>query len=256
MTSRDGWDMDLKVEDLMFLLTRLGEDDGKAPDGASIFVALRSGDVLAVDGKDESGGGGDVELGILSPWGTDRLPLNEIESLRYTSGSVPKYRLHRQDGSWMSVFLNDEDLHLKLGSEEGVMVQAGKIAGIWRTGKQSLEGRSEMDEWLDFEDIGERSSLPTPCCLLVGSNLMHGEILMDALHLVSGGAVTKINPREIVAMERLDDLEAVPVFNLELSGGNRLKGKLRERSLIVKTPSRSWDIPVQHFIAYLNKEVK
>lgn len=253
MASRDGWDMDLKVDDLMFLLTQLGVEDGRAPEGCSIFVALRSGDVLAVDGK---AGGDEVNLALLSPWGTDRLPLSEIESLRYTSGAVPKYRLHRRDGSWMSVFLSDESLDLRIDSDEAVQVQPSEIAGIWRSDKSFFEEKAEGDEWLDFEDIGERVGLPTPCCLLAGSNLLHGEISMEVLHLVSGGVVTKINPREIVSMERLGDQQAMPFFNLELSAGNRLKGRLRERSLIIKTSSRSWDIPVQHFIAYLNKEVK
>lgn len=252
MTSRDGWDMELKVEDLMFLLTRLREVDGKAPEGAEIFVALRGGDVLAI------GGDSDVQVEVLSPWGADRVPLAQIVSLRYTNGSVPKYRLHRQDGSWMSVFLSGPDLELKPLPDELVKVRPGEISGIWRSGKPSLEGdeKADGDDWLDFEDVGERESLPTPCCLLVGSNLLHGEISMDVLHLVSGGAVTKINPREIVSMERLDQSEAAPVFNVELSGGNRLKGRLRERSLIVKTSARTWDIPVQHFIGYLSKEAE
>ena len=104
--------------------------------------------------------------------------------------------------------------------------------------------------------MGERASLPVPSCLLAGSNLLQGEISMPVLHLVSGGAVTKINPAEIVSMERLQDQGVMPVFALELSGGNHLKGRLRERTLSIKTPSRTWDIPVQHFVAYLNKEVK
>ncbi len=252
MTSRDGWDMELKVEDLMFLLTQLREIDGKAPEGTSKFVALRSGDVLAVDEATASR----VELDVLSPWGADRLSLTQIESLRYTNGAVPKYRLHRNDGSWMSVFLSGEDLGLKIPAADPVQVSPSEIAGIWSIGKPDLQNKADDDEWLDFEDIGERASLPTPCCLLVGSNLLHGEISMDVLHLVSGAAVTKINPGEIVSMERVDDQSVLPVFNLELSGGNRLKGKLRERSLTVKTSARTWEIPVQHFISYLNKEVK
>lgn len=252
MTSRDGWDMELKVEDLMFLLTRLREVDGKAPDGAETFVALRSGDVLAIDGNSEE------EVELLSPWGADRVPLAEIVSLRYTNGSVPKYRLHRKDGSWLSVFLNGPELNLKPVMDEEVKVRPGEISGVWRSGRQTLTSEEKVDSegWLDFEDVGERKLLPVPCCLLVGSNLLHGEISTNVLHLVSGGAVTKINPREIVSMERLDESDVVPVFNVELSGGNYLKGRLRERSLTVKTPARNWDIPVQHFLGYLSKEAE
>ena len=79
---------------------------------------------------------------------------------------------------------------------------------------------------------------------------------MDGFHLVSGGVVTKINPREIVSIERLDESGVAPVFDVELSGGNRLRGRLRERALVVKTPARSWDIPVQHFLGYLSKEAE
>ena len=158
----------------------------------------------------------------------------------------------------MSVFLNGPELNLKPVSDEAVKVRPGDISGIWRSGKQSLasEERADSEGWLDFEDVGERKILPVPCCLLVGSNLLHGEISMEALHLVSGGAVTKINPREIVSMERLDESDVMPIFNVELSGGNRLKGRLRERSLTVNTPARDWDIPVQHFLGYLSKEAE
>ncbi|MCF6314102.1 MAG: hypothetical protein L3J39_16765 [Verrucomicrobiales bacterium] len=253
MVSGDGWDMQLKVPDLTLLLLQLREVDGKAPAGTDAFVALRSGDVMAVktDGVE-----GDDALEILTAWGRDRLSLGEVQLMRYTTGSVPKYRLHRKDGSWLSVFLTDADLQLTLAGGREIQVNPRELIGIWREGDLSLEDKADGDEWLDFEDIGERSALPIPSCLLAGSNLLQGEISMQVLHLVSGGAVTKINPAEIVSMQRLQDQGLMPLFALELSGGNHLKGSLRERSLSIKTPSRTWDIPVQHLVAYLNKEVK
>lgn len=254
MTSRDGWDMDLKIADLMFLLTRLGELDGKAPDGTGVFVALRSGDVLAL------GGGDDTAVEVLTPWGADRVPISEVASLSYTSGTVPKYRLHRKDGSWMSVFLSGGDLNLAPVHGQAVKIRPGEVAAIWmpEEGGEMLAAKNDSDDWLDFQDIGDRESLPVPCCLLEGSNLMHGGISMGVMHLVSGGTVTKIDPGEIVKIERLDQsgADVMPEFDVELSGGNRLRGRLRERSLSLKTSSRSWDIPVQHFIGYLGKEEK
>lgn len=254
MTSRDGWDMDLKIADLMFLLTHLGELDGKAPDGTGVFVALRSGDVLAL------GSGDDTALEVLTPWGADDVPISEVASLSYTSGTVPKYRLHRKDGSWMSVFLSGGDLDLALVHGQAVKVRPGEVAAIWRPeeGGEMVPGKNDSDDWLDFEDIGARESLPVPCCLLEGSNLLHGGISMAVMHLVSGGTVTKIDPGEIVKIERLDEsgADVMPVFDVELRGGNRLRGRLRERSISLKTMSRSWDIPVQHFIGYLGEEEK
>ncbi len=254
MTSRDGWDMDLKIADLMFLLTRLGEGDGKAPEGSEVFVALRSGDVLAL------ADGGGTALEVLTPWGADRVPVSAVASLRYTSGTVPKYRLQRKDGSWMSVFLSGGDLDLKPVRGQAVKVAPGEVSAIWRPeqGAGIIAGRNGNDDWLDFEDLGDSEALPVPCCLLEGSNLLHGSISMEAMHLVSEGTVTPVDPGEVVRIERLDGSEAegVPVFDVELSGGNRLRGRLRERSLTLKTSSRNWDIPVQHFIGYLSGEGK
>lgn len=254
MTSRDGWDMDLKIDDLTFLLSHLGELDGKAPEGSGAFVALRSGDVLAL------GSGDDTSVEVLTPWGADRVPISEIESLNYTSGTVPKYRLLLKDGSWMSVFLGGGDLNLALVHGKAVKVRPGDVAAVWRSGKGEgvIVGKNDSDDWLDFEDIGERKILPVPCFLLEGSNLMHGGISMEVLHLVSAGTVTKIDPGEIVRIERMDETgsDVTPEFDVELSGGNRLRGRLRERSLTLKTLSRSWEVPVQHFIGYLGEEAK
>jgi len=47
--------------------------------------------------------------------------------------------LHRQDGSWISVFLNGPELSLESVSDGTIKVRPGEIAGIWRSGKQSLE---------------------------------------------------------------------------------------------------------------------
>lgn len=245
----EGWDVEeLTPEKLPLLLMRVDEADGRPPEHTGMFVAARSGDVLAVRSDGAAAG-----FEVLSPWGGDTVPLSELESLRYTRGAAPKFRLRRGDGSRLTVFLGG-GIKLERAAGESVTLGPEQIVGAWKADASGLPLGDEVeDEWFDFEDIGgDRASLPPFAVLLKGNNLLNGKLAMESLHLVSGSAVTALNPAEFQAVRRSFDsgADAAPSFEIELRGGEVLSGRLRERVVLIESNGRVWQVPMQHFVAY------
>lgn len=262
LASRDGVKMNaLKVADIEFLLLRQGVADGLPPDAAAananaalMFVELRSGDVFVVPATPEH------RLEVLSPWGADSVGFDEIVAFTHANEGAPKYRLRRSDGSRLTVFVSavaGGRMGLPENAELPVPV-AADVVGLWRSGSESLADAATdgLDEyWVEVEDVADVDDLNLPMCLLQGNNLLHAELQTEALHLIAETSVTRLVPEEIVAIRRseISDSDSDPLFEIEMRGGDRLTGQLRERMIALKTPSQIWQVPVQHFHAYLGE---
>ena len=254
LVSPDGVTMDeLNIADIELLLLRQGRDDGVPPlvegsGGAEVsFVALRSGDVLAAAAKAAT------RVEMLSPWGADSVGLDEIVALNYVNANAPKFRLRRGDGSQLTVFVSAVSGPLLEG--DSAVAGAADIVGLWRSGSEALlaavaEGLEEL--WLEVEDVGDIERMNLPMALLQGNNLLHADLESKELHLVSGNSVTRLVPAEIESMRRSEETvnAADPHFEIELRGGDRLTGHLRERVILLRSASRVWRVPVQHLNAY------
>jgi len=272
LQSPDGVAMNnLNVAELELLLLHLGVDDGLPPvtvdggDKPPVFVALRSGDVMAVAVDQQN------RIEMLSPWGTDSASFGDIESLSYANFNAPRYRLHNRDGSRLTVFLaggKGPFFEAKPGDPATAEPSDGAatttpvpavadIVGLWHYG--SATGGSGLEEfWLEVEDVAPVDDLNLPMCLLQGNNLLHADLETEALHLVSGTSVTRLVPAEIIAVRRSDetDNEADPIFEVELRGGDRLVGRLREKAIALRSSTRLWNVPVQHFNSYLGERAE
>jgi len=283
LKSPDGVAMNnLNVAEFELLLLHLGVDDGVAPempagdDAPPVFVALRSGDVMAVTADANN------RIDLLSPWGTDSASFADIESLDYANFNAPRYRLRNRDGSRLTVFLAAgkgsffEQRPAGADPAKSEVAEAdvdaagltdivatppvptvADIVGLWHGGGEV--GGSGLDEfWLEVEDVAPVDDLNLPMCLLQGNNLLHADIETEALHLVSGTSVTRLVPAEIVAVRRSDetDDETDPIFEVELRGGDRLVGRLREKAIALRSSTRLWTVPVQHFNSYLGERAE
>ena len=258
LVSPDGVTMsELKVADIELLLLRQGGDDGLPPllDGEGgdevSFVALRSGDVLSLATSEGT------QLEVLSPWGSDSVAVDEIVALNYVNANAPKFRLRRSDGSQLTVFVSGGSGALFDNGSAG----AADIIGLWRAGSEPMlaavaEGLEEL--WLEVEDVGDVEGMNLPVALLQGNNLLRADLESKELHLVSGNSVTRLVPAEIESLRRSEDTvnEADPHFEIELRGGDRLTGRLRERIVALRSASRVWQVPVQHFNAYQGERVE
>jgi hypothetical protein len=179
--------------------------------------------------------------------------LDEIVVLSYVNANAPKFRLRRGDGSRLTVFVSAVSGPLVEGAS--AEVGAADIVGMWRSGSEAMlaaaaEGLEEL--WLEVEDVGQVERMNVPMALLQGNNLLHAELESSELHLISGNSVTRLVPAEIESLRRSEETEneADPLFEVELRGGDRLTGRLRERVIALRSASRVWQVPVQHLNAY------
>lgn len=261
MKIAEGWEVEeLRPEELNLLLLRVAAEDGRPLDGTGLFLALRSGDVVAASGD------GEKTLRVLTPWGEDQVGFDAVRELHYATGSVaPRFRLLRDDGSLMTVFLGGDDIEVTeagagLGdSSASMVISPVAISGVWKPGQTVGAAESDpAEEWFDIEDAlaAAGASFPSQAILLSGNNLLAGTLAMESLNLVAGAAVTPIDPAEIVFLRRsLDsDSDATPVFEIELSGGETLTGRLRERLIEVESGEKRWRVPAAHFLAYRKME--
>lgn len=265
MKTAEGWEVEeLNPAELSLLLLRVGEGDGRPPEGTEFFLELRGGEVLAVAGDDSR------TLQVLTPWGEDDVAFSRIRELVYASGAAaPRYRLSRDDGSVLTVFLGGKDLEIaEAGARDGestasLVISPVTVAGVRKPGTQSDLPTGEEDdfgEWFDLEEaetlLGD--AVPASVVLLSGNNLLAGGLAMESLNLVSGTAVTAIDPGELARVRRSLDHDSAesPVFEMELTGGEVLTGRLRERMIRVESGGKQWRVPTTHFLGYRQQEEK
>lgn len=259
MKTAGGWEVsEMRPEDLTLLLLRIGKTDGKAPEGTSLFVEVRTGDVLALSEQSAAG----AALKCLTPWGEMGTTLGEVGELSYSSGpTAPRFRLLRRDGSVLTAFLSGADLALAEAVKDAAPLglPPSAIVGAWRPG--TVPGRAVgdlADEWFDLDDARTAlgGKLPDPAVLLAGNNLLHAALAMDSISVVAGATVTPIDPSEVIAIRQSIDSDpaVAPLFEVELAGGQTLTGQLRETSLVFREGERNWTVPVAHFVAFARKE--
>ncbi len=248
----DEWTVDsLRPEELNILLCSLSQEDGIPPAGTGCFVKLRSGEVLAVSGKNTSA------VSMVTPWGPLQIPVTAIDELGYVTRPGPRFRLVMPDGSRLSIFIPTETIPLTLASGEIQDVPSSMIARIWKEGRTSATIVSEEDYWLDFGEMPE-DLRPDGGFLLSGNNILIGDFEGGEVFMIDGAVAVKVATAEIVSIRRLfeEGTASRPGFEIELKNGDTLSGDLRTPTINVRSGKRIWEIPVAHLIAYRSKESK
>ncbi len=239
MQGSEGWKIDLDVTQLEYIVFKLGENDGRFGENVDTFIELHSGEVLGIPA-------GEIEMGFISPWGALDAKLKDITSMQAIKVPSPRYRVSMADGSEFTVFLVNRPVEVKTLRFGTLSIPANEIVSVWKAGGDIV--------WTDGSELEEREDLEgidITACLLKGSNLIAGEIANEKLHLISGATVTALTPAEIISIRRSEDdlSELIPIFAVELAGGNELTGRFQERTVLVKGKTRQWSVPVQHFLA-------
>ncbi|MFV1993977.1 MAG: hypothetical protein ACC661_00975 [Verrucomicrobiales bacterium] len=234
-----GWALDLAIGQIEYLVAKVAVSDGRTSDGVTGFVRLHSGDVFDVMARE-----GDV-LRFMAPWGVFEVPFGAIRSLSYLSAPSPRYRLHLKDGSRITGFLEDGELTLNSSRFGAVQLASGEVAGFWLAGDEAPEIVREIEE---IDDIGDSA---IAVCLLKGDNLVAGRLGNSEIHVLSGTTLTVLHAEEIVSIRRSfeEEFDLRPGFEIELRGGDLLRGILREDRLRIEGSQMVWEVPVTHFLA-------
>ncbi|MCB1237041.1 MAG: hypothetical protein KDM91_18375 [Verrucomicrobiae bacterium] len=245
----EGWNVEeLQPEEMGLLVLRVGAGDGKPVEGAAAYVETRNGDVWAVKAPENAA------LKFLSPWGELAVPLGEVRQLSYATIAAPKYRLLRSDGSRLTVMLSGDPLGFDPApSGEPFQIAAVDVAGVWNRDEDRLFGNADLDEdWFELADAAIAGGPPESAVLLRGNNLISGAPAPEPFHLVSGSAVTPLNAAETVAIRQsiVEGEESDPVFEVEMTGGEILTGRIRESMITIESGGKRWPVPVQQFVAF------
>ena len=239
LAGTDGWLLDLDVTQVEYLFMRISEEDGLVSSNCDLFLEFHSGDVCGVVAgiKDR--------LEFMTPWGAFEVPMREIESMSYLQDPSPRYRVRLVDGSRITAFLMEAGMTMKAQRFGEVKLKTSELSGMW-----SVRGEVP-DRITSIEEIDDVSETSIPVCLLKGDNLIAGRLADEEIHVVSGTTVTALKSAEINSMSRSyeDGSEMIPVFEIELKGGDLLLGSLREDTVRVVGEHLNWSVPVSHFLA-------
>jgi|GEM_PF-1543609 len=245
LSGKQGWGVSIDIGQMEYLLCRLRREDGEVSGDIDRFISFHDGDTVAV------GLGAGQSLTFLSPWGEVELPVAEVEALRYIRLPSPRYQVQLTGGSSLTGFLVDGELLVaspRLGEHK---VKVTSVQRLWDAASPLRPDETDTVEIEWFDEI--EPALPTdrPFCLLVGGNLLGGEIVDTELGIVSGATVTTVFPSEVLSLRRDEDVpgESAPQFVFELSGGSTLKGHLSAPVITIRSGRMTWAVPVQHFLA-------
>jgi len=246
MKGADGWEMDLEPYSLETILFRVEEEDGRLADGIWGFAELDTGDVIALNGGQES------PIPFSTPWGTLQVELGEIIELSPMALPTPRYRLELSDGCRLTGFLMPAG-DLNLGSPRLGAFSMGEsgasLRSLWQLDgyKATVDWEDDFEtEWAELDDTGKTYTW------LEGGNRLVAKLDGSKLHLIAGKTVTPIPPSDIALLRRTEEgiLDRVPLFEVELKNGDLLTGQLRERAIMLNVRGKRWEIPTLHLLGF------
>ena len=250
----------LRPEQVNLLFAPTSKDDGNSPEGADALLTTRAGERLAVKVPG-------VVLDAATPWGTLRVPLDEVRSLVLAKEGPPLHRLTLGPGSRLSVILTGDDVELESMRFGKVTVLPTEIASLTRlsrstTGTDFLpdDVRLKLEALTPFEiysgspiskaldELSEKTSLPVR--LDMGSDRanaragkesalmkIEGESALVALDMLAKqkGFVVSWHDGAIVLSQAPDDDRTPKGPRLVLVGENVLAGDIDLPEVTVAT---------------------
>lgn len=240
MKSDTGLTFDIDLAQIHMLALREGQDDGKPPAGAVAFLTTHRGDCLALAADAEA------TLPLASPWGMNRVPLSEIDSLTPVREPFPANRLVLENLSRMLVMLAADETSL-------TSTRFGKVKLVPQTIRELLSVRNLQPAMqAETKPLGSSTELPPPDAPngeLLGDYRITGLLDLPTLHLASAKGTTEVAVKRIVKLVRVSTERADGEVKVTLADGEELTGKLAESVLPLRSGKCVWQVPLAHFIA-------
>lgn len=243
MSGADGWGMDLKLAELEALLFRVGQQDGKPGDGVFGYVEIDDGQILALAGGD------DAQLKFVTPWNAISVPIREIAALHPARAPSPRSQLTLNDGTQLLGFAAAESIPLKTQRLGEIQLEGSRIRAFWRNGSRGVPPAPIEDLFADWDAIADAK---TPLVWLEGGARLAANLAEAEIHFVTDNSVATLSPADLISLRRTEDglLDRLPFFELELSNGDLISGRLRNREIQVEVRGQTWSVPLAHFLGY------
>jgi hypothetical protein len=207
--------------------------DGQPSTDVVAMLETSDGDCLALLQTE------DQHLAAATPWGDRKISLEDIERMVVSEDRVG-HRVALRDGNRLFAFLDSDAFSLTtlhFGPQPFTPV---KIRRMIAADLQNSEAYTQGD-------------LVTPHMLLVGENVLVGQIDLPAIHFVASGQKIPIAPNQIRQMTRLTDLADAsggegPAFEAELWDGGMVSGELMELVLPVQSGDCQARVPASDIV--------
>ena len=237
----DGTKMKLTVESLDRLVRKEASGEGKWGEGVGAMLETFSGDRIAVSD------GSAVMLDAVTPWGPIRFSLDDVLWLSPPEDEPVGHHIEFKDGSRFFAYLVGGTV--KIGSElfGSLELDTGEVRSVVTTGM--LAKMKEVEASGGAMVMGYDDTLQVPHVILSGGQRIIGRVAAPTLGVVTNAELIEIPPDTVRLMHSLRGehersvWEQAP-FSIELWGGSRITGHIKEAVLPVMVREQIWRIPL------------
>ncbi|MFP4055436.1 MAG: hypothetical protein ACLF0G_01030 [Candidatus Brocadiia bacterium] len=242
-----GFEIQLVPEQLNALVLHADADDGKPHPDAVGFIATHRGDRLALDAPEG------LCVDAITPWGALQVPLASLDTLKSDVYPVPGYRLVLRDQSRVSVLLRGGAQQVRTLRFGDVELATHEVASLVRVRPRSKVKQSEGDDPDDYPDAFDYGGTHF---VLAGENYVVGTFAQPALRIITSAGVTALDTTMIRLLERAEEGEAtaLPRFDIQLTEGGVLSGRLEDRVVPIRWGSATLRVPVYHIVSFVAAE--
>jgi hypothetical protein len=208
---------------------RTSPEDGQPAADVVAMLETTEGDCIALLKVE------DQRVAAATPWGDRQIALDEIEQMITTEERIG-YRLALHDGSRLFAFLDGSAFSLTtlhFGEQSFTPIQIRRMTAAHA----------------QIPESGSAAEIMAPHVLLVGENILVGQVDLPAIHFDASGQKIPIPPNQIRLLRNVTDQteEAVaggPAFEAELWDGGAVSGELMELVLPVRSADCVASVPV------------
>jgi hypothetical protein len=238
LVTKTGVEIPLAPSAFMALVMRKGSEPEPTPSpNAKAVLRTHDGSVLLLGSPEGAFGG-------LTPWGTLKVDLARVVSLRYGLKEYPGLTVALQDGTSLPVVPSSRTLRLESPRFGQIDVPLHRILKLKRlkTKTPKLRKGGEIK-------IGHAT--------LVGGAQIVGTLDLEKIELVTKTGTSSFDRDQVASLHLLESEGARPVFELKLHSKERFEGRLRQDRLPIKTTRARRDVPSADLKAlYLPKPEK
>lgn len=223
--ARIGASIELKSEDLAFVLGKPLPTDGKALAGSKLLLLTHWGDRVAL-----APGSGDV-LPLITPWGELRVPFSQLKSLTYRQDPHLRAVVELLDGSKIDAVLPTQPIKVasvRFGQLELRSMDIASISGVaGKTAGAAAKASGKVN-------------LP-PHCKLAGDVLIVGKIDLTALSLKALTSKNVLDNSMVVKLQRIahskegGQFTRGPDFNVTLTKTGTKKARFNSFLIPINT---------------------
>ena len=228
-TMNTGLAVDLPVDQIDRLVMR------ELPDSDQTNDLTLTGILESMDGdRIALVAGESVPIELVTPWGTRKFNLDEVETMEATKSPIG-YRVAMRDGGRMFGFLKSTSLSLTT-----------KSFGVQKLHPSAIRTLTMISD-VPIEEF-DQDALTLSHVVLKGDNLLVGAIDLDKVTFITGGQRIPVPPNQLRNVQLSDEGGLAPLFEGTLWDGGQVGGEFHELVLPFRQGEDVAMVPVKDIV--------